>query len=243
MRGHQQINVLVLAVSKFDSEGLDDGPLCLAEIAGKSVIERIIERLSKLSELQFNFAFLETDDKKYHLSQIAAILQGHSRSFVVPEKTKGSLCTALLAACTLNADSQLLIVSANELVDVDFVKVVESFVDRRLDAGTIVFKSVQPRYSYVRVNESGAVLEASQKRPISQNATAGIFWFNRTSHFVNGAKTLIRKDTMIDGAFYIAPVFNELILENKSVGVYEINNSQYTPLKTNSQVKSHVAGV
>jgi hypothetical protein len=160
----------------------------------------------------------------------------------IPENTQGSACTALLAAVRLPPEDDLLIVSANELVDVDFADVVRAFQARRLDAGTLTFRSVHPRYSYVRLGPDGLVEEAAQQDPISQHATAGVFWLRRTADFVDAAKSMIRKDARTADRFYVAPAFNELILRQARVGTVEIPAGRYVPLKNDRQVRQFEQG-
>ena len=52
---------------------------------------------------------------------------------------------------------------------------------------------------------------------------------------------MIRKDSTVDGSFYIAPVFNELILQGKTVGIHRLAVENYIPLKTSEQLKLHMA--
>ena len=237
------INVLILSVSRVEADReQDELPTCLTQIGGLSLLERILEKSSELANANFTFVFSDNDAKKYHLNKVAEILKPESLSVLVPETTKGSLCTALLAASTLNQDSELLIISANELVDVDLVSVIDGFRSDKLDGGVLVFQSIQPRYSYVRLDDNGFVSEAAQRRPISQNATTGIFWFSKTADFVVGAKSLIRKDTTVDDAFFIAPVFNELILKSEKVGIHRIGVNDYRPLKTQKQIDLYESG-
>jgi len=56
---------------------------------------------------------------------------------------------------------------------------IAAFRRQELDAGTIVFDSVHPRWSFVKTNEKGLVIEAAEKRPPSRNATAGFYHFNK----------------------------------------------------------------
>jgi hypothetical protein len=100
--------------------------------------------------------------------------------------------------------------------------------------GVPAFNSIHPRYSYVRL-EDGLVVEAAEKTPISRNATAGFYWYARAQDFVDGAKDLIRKDAHVNGAFYVCPVFNELILGQKRVGVRALELAQYHPVKNERQ--------
>ena len=145
-------------------------------------------------------------------------------------------CTALLAACQLDQSAELLIISANELVDIQLAEVIEEFRHRKLDAGTLTFRSIHPRYSYVKLNDEGFVIESAQCEPISFFATAGIFWFAKTAYFVEGAKNLIRKDAHVDGSYFVAPTFNELVLKQKKIGIIELDITKYFPLKTEQQI-------
>jgi hypothetical protein len=240
------INILVLASSKSHSKNTDkEFPLCLTEIRGFSLLERIVKNSANIADSQYSFTFLETEAVRFHLVKVASLLVPSARSTQVPEMSQGSACTALLAACQLDQAAELLIISANELVDIQLAEVIEEFRNRNLDAGTLTFRSIHPRYSYVRLNDEGLVIEAAQCDPISFFATAGIFWFAKTIYFVEGAKNLIRKDENVAGSYFIAPTFNQLILMQKKIGIKELDISKYLPLKNEQQVDqikgSHLA--
>lgn len=236
-------NILILAAGRvqFDPNS-DTYPSCLAELEGVSVLERIIGNLKDIPEAVYTFAFHAQDISGFHLDNIANLLAPSARIAVVPENTMGSACTALLAACEMDLEQPLLIVSANELVNESYGAILQDFASRGLDAGTLVFRSVHPRYSYVRLSEEGWVTEAAQQNPISQVATAGVFWFKKTSDFIDAAKGAIRKNTSTNGRFYLAPVFNELILKHKTIGVHQIDKVKYIPLKTGHQIQQYEQG-
>ena len=86
---------------------------------------------------------------------------------------------------------ELLIVSMNELVDIDYSFVLENFRDNSYIGGVITFDSIHPRYSFARLEES-VVTEISQHDPISRNATKGSFWFQNTRDFAG----FLRKDSV-----------------------------------------------
>ncbi|MCA3174213.1 MAG: glycosyltransferase family 2 protein [Burkholderiales bacterium] len=230
-------NILILAAGQSGFDNHDGGyPLCLSEYDGVSLIERIVLNTNRISGIHYAFALLDKEIESYHLDRVATLLAPNARIFPIPESTKGSACTALLAASQLNPEASLLIVSANELVDLDLSVPVNDFEKKGVYAGTLIFRSVHPRYSYVMLNDRGLVTQVAQKKPITHHATAGIFWYKRTEDFVNAAKRMIGKGAVVDGKFYVAPTFNELILEQKSVGVFEIANDKYLPLKTERQI-------
>lgn len=237
------VNVLILASGKLHSKNSDNEfPLCLMEFDGSSLLERIFKNASRIKNSQFSFTFLETEATRYHMEKIAKLLVPSARCMNVPEMSQGSACTALMAACQLNQEAELLIISANELVDVDLAQVIEEFRYRTLDAGTLTFRSIHPRYSYVRLNSEGMVIEAAQREPISLFATAGVFWFAKTACFVECAKNLVRKDAHVDGNYFIAPTLNELVLKQKRIGIKELEVAKYFPLKTEKQFEQFEGG-
>jgi len=232
------INILVLASAKLNSKyAVKEYPLCLTEIHGVSVLERIVKKTAGIPNTQYAFTFLETEAVRYHLEKIARLLAPGALNTQVPELSKGSACTALMAASQLDQAAELLIISANELVDIELAEVIDEFRHRKLDAGTLTFRSIHPRYSYIRLNDEGLVIEAAQREPISFFATAGIFWFAKTADFVEGAKNLIRKDAHVDGSYFVAPTFNELVLKHKKIGIKELDITKYFPLKNELQVE------
>ncbi len=233
------MRVLILAAGDQQGEFEDnDYPLCLTEFDGTTLLESIARKCAALPASEWIFAMRERDVRRYHLDNIVRQLVARPRILIVRDNTRGAACTALLAAGSIDNDDELLIVSANEVVDVDLAELAESFRDHGLDAGTIVFPSVHPRYSYVRLDAQGFVLEAAEKNPISSNAMAGIHWFARGSDFVRAAMQTIRKDAQVDGSFYVSPTFNELVLEQALIGVRRIESRQYHPLKNRRNVRS-----
>jgi len=237
------ISVLILAAGQTGFETHDgDYPLCLTEFDGLSLLERIVRNTRNIEKVKFAFAFLNHEAERFHLDKVSKLLSPGAAVFRMPESTQGSACTALLAASQLDPDSELLIISANELVDVDFSEVVSDFRGRRLDGGVLIFRSVHPRYSYVRLNSERLVIEAAQQDPISHNATAGVFWFAKTKEFVAAAMNLIRKNASVKNKFYVAPTFNELILKQAKIGVRDLELGKYTPLKTERHIQQFEHG-
>ncbi len=237
------VNILILAAGQSSTESREDSyPLCLTETDGMSLIERIVLNTKKIPDSKYCFALLDKDAEKFHLDKVVKLLVKDSTVIKIPEYTKGSACTALLAASQLNQQDELLIISANELVNIDFSNVLNDFNLRKLDGGTLIFKSVHPRYSYVSLNTDRIVIEAAQQKPISQNATAGVFWFARTHDFAEAAKNLIRKNASVNEKFYVAPTFNELDLKQMKVGTINLNVDDYKLLKTERQAQQFESG-
>lgn len=232
-----KVNILVLAAGQSHSEdGEISYPFCLTDFEGSTLIERLISNTQEIKNASYTFALRDDEVERYHLDRVVRNISPGCNIVRVPNTTHGSACTTLLAASQLPPEEEVLVISANELVDIDFNEVIAEFRKRELDAGTLTFRSVQPRYSYVKTDKNGYVIEAAQKKPISLFATVGVFWFSTSKNLVESIKNMIRKDANVDGNFYVAPAFNEIILDQGKIGTVEIDTKRYHPLKTERQV-------
>ena len=73
-----------------------------------------------------------------------------------------------------------------------------------------------------KLNDEGYVTEVAEKKPISNNATVGIYWWKKGSEYVKYAEQMIKKDIRTNNEFYVCPVFNEAIKDNKKIIINEI---------------------
>ena len=84
-------------------------------------------------------------------------------------------------------------------------------------------------------------LEFCEKKTISKDALASFYYFKKGSDFIEAAKNVIRKDSPQNGSFYISMAYNELILSQKSIAVYQIPNNLYHPLKNEMELARYVS--
>ncbi len=227
-------NVLILAASN-KGRNSREYPDFLSEMDGVCLLEKLCQKAHEIDNHNVRFAFLADDVKKYRLASITELISPRASIVKVPNNTKGAACTALLAAADLNHDDELVIVSANEFIDLSLGSMIGEFRGKGYDAATLVFHSVHPRYSYVKV-EQGQVREAAQCVPISRSATTGFFWFRKVGDFIAAIESAIRKDAHHDGQYFVAPLFNELLLRGRTIGALPIEARNYMPLKSEKQI-------
>jgi dTDP-glucose pyrophosphorylase len=68
----------------------------------------------------------------------------------------------------------------------------------------------------------GNVVEVAEKKPISDIATVGIYYWKNGSDYVKYAEQMISKNIRVNNEFYVCPVFNEAINDNKKVKTFNI---------------------
>jgi dTDP-glucose pyrophosphorylase len=207
-------------------------PKNLVEIDDLPLVQRVVENLKPVVDAATKAVFLvqQDEDRQFHTGEVIRLLAPEADVVAVPHLDSGAACTALHAIGRIARDEPLLVVNGDQILDVDLSYVVAGFEEQDLDAGVVTFDAVHPRWSYVRTDEEGLVVEAAEKRPISRLATAGVYWFRRGGDFVDAVMAMIRKDASVEGRFFVAPAFNELVLRGLRIGTRHIDRSQYHSL-------------
>jgi dTDP-glucose pyrophosphorylase len=180
----------------------------------------------------------EEEDRRYHTSDVVRLLVPGATVHVVPELPSAA-CAALHAIDLVDPEESLLVVNGDQVVDVDLREVIAGFEREGLDGGVVVFDAVHPRWSYVRCDEDGLVVEAAEKRPISRNATAGTYWFRRAGDLFESIMAMILKDASVEGRYYVCPAYNEMVLRGARIGVHPVGATDYHSLATPRGVEAY----
>ena len=228
------MNIIVLMAGSSDvlREAGYAFPKPLVEIAGRPVVQHVIERLLPLLQERDRLIVLVRHDEnvKYHIGAVVKLLAPGSRVIEVRGTTSGAACTALLAVDCLAPEEPLIVVNGDQIIDADLCPVVRGFKAQELHGGIVVFNDVHPRWSFVKCDSTGMVIEAAEKRPISNIATAGFYYFRVADDFVRSAEVMILKNAEVGGNFYVCPCYNEMILRNQQIGTHLIGKGRYFSL-------------
>ncbi len=217
-------------------------PKNLTEINGMPMIENVLRCFSDVfneaNEILLTMRQPEID--RYHTSSVARLLIPQVKIVSVPSITKGAACAVLLAISSIDNAEELVVINGDIIVEQQIMPIIEDFRERDLDGGVVTFESVHPRWSFVKCDDSGQIIEATEKRPISKNATVGVYYFRKGQDYVEAAENMIRKDASVNGSFYICPTFNELVLKQKKLGIYQIDRDKYFSLASPAGVEAYV---
>ena len=209
--------------SRFAKEGYTF-PKPLIDVGGKPMIQKVVENLD--FDCEYIFLVRKAHVEKYDgmLDTLQRITNEKCKYVVVDGLTEGAACTALLAEEHIDCDEDLLIANSDQWIDYE----AENFKSLKnltnTDAIVFTFNAVHPKWSFVKTNSRGYITEVAEKKPISNIATCGIYWYRRGSDFVKYAKQMIDKDIRVNNEFYIAPVYNELIEDGKSLIPFYVHN-------------------
>lgn len=217
-----KLNVLIPmagAGSRFESAGYTF-PKPLIEVLGKPMIQMVVENLN--IDAKYIYIVQKNHFEKYNLDYLLKLITPNCEIVQVEGLTEGAACTTLLAKEYINNDASLVIANSDQFVEWNSGETIYSFMSDGIDGGIVTFKATHPKWSYARVNENGIVEEVAEKKPISDIATAGIYFWKRGSDYVKYADKMIAKNIRTNGEFYVCPVFNEAIQEGKKIKIKNI---------------------
>ena len=178
-------------------------PKNLTEINGTPMIENVLKGFEDIIDScdQLLLTMRQNEIDKYHTSQVARLLYPEAKIVSVPNIAQGAACAVLLAASDIDNDEELVVMNGDIIIEQQLMPAIEDFRKRNLDGGAITIESVHPRWSFVKCDEDGYMIEAAEKRPISKNATVGIYYYKHGKDYVEAAKNMIRKDACVNGIF------------------------------------------
>jgi HAD superfamily hydrolase (TIGR01509 family) len=218
----QNMNVLIPmagAGSRFATAGYTF-PKPLIEVNGKPMIQVVVENLN--IEAKYTFIVQEEHYEKYNLKYLLNLIAPGCNIVQVNGITEGAACTTLLAKKFINNDEPLLIANSDQFLEWNSNECLYAFNADGIDAGIVTFKNTHPKWSYARVGDDGFVAEVAEKKPISNDATVGVYFWKQGSDYVRCAEQMINKNIRVNNEFYVCPVFNEAIEEGKKVRIKEI---------------------
>ena len=92
----------------------------------------------------------------------------------------------------------------------------------KFDGGILTFKSTHPKWSYAKLGDNGFVTEVAEKKPISNIATVGVYYWSKGSNYVKYTEQMIEKNIRTNNEFYVCPVYNEAIGDGKNIKVFDV---------------------
>ena len=218
----ESLNVLIPmagAGSRFETAGYTF-PKPLIEVRGKPMIQVVVENLN--IDARFIYIVQKSHYEKYNLEYLLRLITPRCTIVQVDGVTEGAACTTLLAREFIDNDDSLLIANSDQFIEWNSSETLYSFMANGIDGGMVTFHATHPKWSYVKIDENGIVTQVAEKKPISNLATVGVYFWKKGSNYVTYADQMIKKDIRTNGEFYVCPVFNEAIEDGKRFRVRNV---------------------
>ena len=218
----KKLNVLIPmagAGSRFEKAGYTF-PKPLIDVKGEPMIKIVSENLN--IEANFIYIVQKSHREKYNLDTLLNLISPNCKIVEVDGITEGAACTSLLAKEFIDNDKPLIMANSDQFIEWDSNEFMYKMNETNADGGIVTFTSIHPKWSFAKIDNDGFVTEVAEKNPISDIATVGVYFWKRGSDYVKYAEQMIAKDIRVNNEFYVCPVFNEAIGDNKKIRVFNI---------------------
>jgi len=218
-----RMNVLVPmagAGSRFAQAGYTF-PKPLIDVNGKPMIQTVVDNLA--IDARHVFVVQKEHYEKYNLHHLLNLVAPGCEIVQVDGMTEGAACTTLLAKAFIDNDEPLLMANSDQYIEWDSSEFMYAMTaDEDVDGGILSFTATHPKWSFARLDDRGLVAEVAEKKPISNVATVGVYYWRKGSDYVRFAEQMIERNVRVNGEFYVCPVFNEAIEAGRRIKTFHI---------------------
>lgn len=205
--------------SRFQEAGYSF-PKPLIEVNGKPMIQTVVENINIKGK--YIFICLEEHIRKYNIKKMLNIIKPGCEVISLSKVTKGAADTVLKAKKFINNSDPLIIANSDQYIEWDSNETMYFFNNDKMNGGILTFESTHPKWSFVKLNKKGFVTNVAEKKPISNNATVGIYFYKKGKDFVSCAEEMIKNNVKYKNEFYVCPVYNELIKRGGKIKIKKV---------------------
>ena len=220
-----KINILIPMAgdgSRFKQVGYKF-PKPLIDVNGKPMIQKVVENLNcDPHKCRYIFIVKTEHYETYNLKYLLNLIAPNCIIIQTDGLTEGAACSSLLAEKYIDNDEHLLFANSDQILEWNVNEFLYKMTTENIDGGISTFIDNDKKWSYAKIDNDGFVTEVAEKNVISEHATTGIYYYNKGSDFVKYAKQMIQKNKRINNEFYVCPVFNEMISDNKKIKIFPV---------------------
>lgn len=230
---HDENLNIVIPMAGAGSRFADVGytfPKPLIDVKGKPMIQIVVESLN--IEANYIYIVQKTHREKYNLDALLNLITPNCKIVEIEGITEGAAVTTLLAKDYINNNSPLIITNSDQFIDWNSTEFMYQMNEKDFDGGIVSFPATHPKWSFAKTNDNNVVLEVAEKKPISNKATAGIYYWKHGSDYVKYTEQMIKKDIRVNNEFYVCPVYNEAIQDRKQILNFDIEADKMWGLGT-----------
>ena len=209
--------------SRFSKAGYLQ-PKPLIPVFGYPMIEWVIRNLTPSRPHRFIFICQSAHILEFKLNELLLKLAPNSIILETNKVTEGAACTVLLGGHFINNQNPIMIANCDQFIDQNIDVYLNAIDEKKADGMIMTMKATDPKWSYIKTDDSNLVCEVAEKKVISNEATVGIYNFSHGEDYVSSANSMIKKNLRVNNEFYVAPTYNELIQARKKVLHFNIGS-------------------
>lgn len=223
---------------RFKKEGYKI-PKYMVKVHGKTLFEYSMEGLPLEIANKLVFICLAEHEDLYSVKKFITAKVSHPNIEVIllNKVTRGQAETACKAENIITYNNEILIYNIDTYFTSTTLK--KHLIDNKNKnvgfLGAFIDESDDDKWSFAKINQGGNVIETAEKNKISNYALTGLYHFKNSDDFFSIARKWIKDGKTVKNEFYIAPMYNDLILTGKHFKLDIVD--KFIPLGTPQEVK------
>ena len=199
-------------------------PKYMVKAGSKTLFEWALEGIPLDLANKLIFICLQEHEEKYNVTSFIKKTINDKYPFLndkyivifIKKVTRGQAETVLAAKKYINNSTSLVIYNIDSYFSSSRLRQrLISAKNQKIDGILGVFYDNNPKWSFAKINKKGFVSRTTEKNPISNIASTGLYVFTEGMDFVNAVEYALKTGMTTNDEFYIAPLYNILIKQNK----------------------------
>lgn len=217
-------------------------PKYMIEAKGKTLFEWSIVSLEGYRDQADSFVFIalkdsENDIEEFIKEKCGLLSINNYHIILLDELTDGQATTATLAERFWNPNNGLLVYNIDTYVEAGEMK----SGDLKGDGFIPCFEAEGDHWSFVRLDDSGKVVEIKEKKRISGYCTLGAYYFDSCKLYKNLYDEYYNGEVeLVNGEKYIAPLYAFLLKKGGNIYITNINPDKVHVLGTPEELDAFV---
>lgn len=199
-------------------------PKPLVDVEGQPMIQAAVRSLN----IPGKYIFIILKNHLENYPQLESLLLSLAKNvdiIVTESVTDGPARSCLLSQHLINNDTPLLIVNCDQIMDWNSTEFLNFCQPGHAEGVIVTYKSLDPKNSFIQLDNNNRVIGVIEKIPVSNTATVGIYWWKKGKHFVESALSMIEKKEMYNNEFYVGPAYNQLLKNpDFTVSCYQVKD-------------------
>lgn len=198
-------------------------PKPLLPIGDRRMVQVVVDNVCPKSDYRLIFLCLKEHVEEFQIEKWLKKTYPGCEVIIVSTVTEGALCTVLLAEQFINTPDPLLIANSDQWVNFNIENFLHLLTKQpELSGAILTVNTHDPNYSFITFGPSGTIVGVVEKQVVSDEATVGIYLFSQGQEFVADAHRMIAADLRVNGEFYVAPVYNQLLDRGGQIGILNV---------------------
>jgi dTDP-glucose pyrophosphorylase len=131
--------------------------------------------------------------------------------------TEGPASTVKLAEQFIDLDQPVVTANTDQYLNTKIDKFYEELIHNSASGTILTMEDNDPKWSFVKLDSKGNVIDVQEKQVISKFATVGIYGFKQGKLLFDSIQKMVNEENKVNGEYYIAPIYNYLIKESHQI--------------------------